>query len=179
MREISFLNNISEIVLYISALVRYISEIVLYISGRWDCPWHHCDVCGKPSESFCQLCPNSFCKNHQEGALRPWPHTGQLCCLEHDDPWPYPNSLTWSGLRPDRPWASKRSERPDGSGLETGRRWPAAEQEPNSIMFSIWLTALLSHQGFFSTAHSTNQVLLHSASQSGPSTQLVTCCVRL
>ncbi|KAK6306795.1 hypothetical protein J4Q44_G00219430 [Coregonus suidteri] len=54
--------------------------------GRWDCPWHHCDVCGKPSEVFCQLCPNSFCKNHQEGALRLWPHTGQLCCQEHDDP---------------------------------------------------------------------------------------------
>uniref|UniRef100_A0A8C8CGP3 Nuclear receptor binding SET domain protein 2 n=1 Tax=Oncorhynchus tshawytscha TaxID=74940 RepID=A0A8C8CGP3_ONCTS len=52
--------------------------------GRWDCPWHHCDVCGKPSEAFCQLCPNSFCKNHQEGALRPWLHTGQLCCQEHD-----------------------------------------------------------------------------------------------
>uniref|UniRef100_A0A8K9USC3 Nuclear receptor binding SET domain protein 2 n=1 Tax=Oncorhynchus mykiss TaxID=8022 RepID=A0A8K9USC3_ONCMY len=52
--------------------------------GRWDCPWHHCDVCGKPSEAFCQLCPNSFCKNHQEGALRPWPPNGQLCCQEHD-----------------------------------------------------------------------------------------------
>uniref|UniRef100_A0A8K9Y444 Nuclear receptor binding SET domain protein 2 n=1 Tax=Oncorhynchus mykiss TaxID=8022 RepID=A0A8K9Y444_ONCMY len=50
--------------------------------GRWDCPWHHCDVCGKPSEAFCQLCPNSFCKNHQEGALRPWPPNGQLCCQE-------------------------------------------------------------------------------------------------
>uniref|UniRef100_A0A669D7Z4 Nuclear receptor binding SET domain protein 2 n=1 Tax=Oreochromis niloticus TaxID=8128 RepID=A0A669D7Z4_ORENI len=46
--------------------------------GRWDCPWHHCDVCGKNSEAFCQLCPNSFCKAHQEGALRPWPPTGQL-----------------------------------------------------------------------------------------------------
>ncbi|XP_073340595.1 histone-lysine N-methyltransferase NSD2 [Pagrus major] len=53
--------------------------------GRWDCPWHHCDVCGKNSEAFCQLCPNSFCKAHQEGALRPWPATGQLCCLEHDE----------------------------------------------------------------------------------------------
>ncbi|XP_067335712.1 histone-lysine N-methyltransferase NSD2 isoform X1 [Channa argus] len=53
--------------------------------GRWDCPWHHCDICGKNSEAFCQLCPNSFCKAHQEGALRPWPPTGQLCCLEHDD----------------------------------------------------------------------------------------------
>uniref|UniRef100_A0A3Q2PAE4 Nuclear receptor binding SET domain protein 2 n=1 Tax=Fundulus heteroclitus TaxID=8078 RepID=A0A3Q2PAE4_FUNHE len=53
--------------------------------GRWDCPWHHCDVCGKNSEAFCQLCPNSFCKAHQEGALRPWPPTGEPCCTEHDD----------------------------------------------------------------------------------------------
>lgn len=53
--------------------------------GRWDCPWHHCDVCGKNSEAFCQLCPNSFCKAHQEGALRPLPG-GPLCCQEHDEP---------------------------------------------------------------------------------------------
>ncbi|XP_061102875.1 LOW QUALITY PROTEIN: histone-lysine N-methyltransferase NSD2 [Conger conger] len=53
--------------------------------GRWDCPWHHCDVCGKNSEVFCQLCPNSFCKAHQEGALRMWAPTGQLCCQEHED----------------------------------------------------------------------------------------------
>ncbi|MFT7816418.1 histone-lysine N-methyltransferase NSD2 [Arapaima gigas] len=53
--------------------------------GRWDCPWHHCDVCGKNSEAFCQLCPNSFCKAHQEGALRLWAPTGQLCCQEHED----------------------------------------------------------------------------------------------
>ncbi|XP_051508116.1 histone-lysine N-methyltransferase NSD2-like isoform X2 [Myxocyprinus asiaticus] len=53
--------------------------------GRWDCPWHHCDVCGKNSDAFCQLCPNSFCKAHQEGALRAHPLTGQLCCQEHED----------------------------------------------------------------------------------------------
>ncbi|XP_066535463.1 histone-lysine N-methyltransferase NSD2 [Hoplias malabaricus] len=53
--------------------------------GRWDCPWHHCDVCGKPSDAFCQQCPNSFCKAHEEGALRPHPVTGQLCCQEHED----------------------------------------------------------------------------------------------
>ncbi|XP_037394185.1 histone-lysine N-methyltransferase NSD2 isoform X1 [Pygocentrus nattereri] len=53
--------------------------------GRWDCPWHHCDVCGKPSDVFCQHCPNSFCKAHEEGALRPHPITGQLCCQEHED----------------------------------------------------------------------------------------------
>uniref|UniRef100_A0AAY4DUJ6 Histone-lysine N-methyltransferase NSD2 n=1 Tax=Denticeps clupeoides TaxID=299321 RepID=A0AAY4DUJ6_9TELE len=53
--------------------------------GRWDCPWHHCDVCGKNSDAFCHLCPNSFCKAHQEGALRPHTPSGQLCCLEHED----------------------------------------------------------------------------------------------
>uniref|UniRef100_A0A8C2KXI0 Nuclear receptor binding SET domain protein 2 n=1 Tax=Cyprinus carpio TaxID=7962 RepID=A0A8C2KXI0_CYPCA len=53
--------------------------------GRWDCPWHHCDVCGKNSDAFCQLCPNSFCKTHQEGALRSHPLMGQLCCQEHED----------------------------------------------------------------------------------------------
>ncbi|XP_059373801.1 histone-lysine N-methyltransferase NSD2-like isoform X5 [Carassius carassius] len=53
--------------------------------GRWDCPWHHCDVCGKNSDAFCQLCPNSFCKAHQEGALQPHLLTGQLCCQEHED----------------------------------------------------------------------------------------------
>ncbi|XP_056616168.1 histone-lysine N-methyltransferase NSD2 isoform X3 [Triplophysa dalaica] len=53
--------------------------------GRWDCPWHHCDVCGKNSDAFCQLCPNSFCKAHQEGALRTHPLAGQLCCQEHED----------------------------------------------------------------------------------------------
>ncbi|XP_041928316.1 histone-lysine N-methyltransferase NSD2 [Alosa sapidissima] len=52
--------------------------------GRWDCPWHHCDVCGKNSDAFCQLCPNSFCKAHQEGALQLCPTTGKLCCQEHE-----------------------------------------------------------------------------------------------
>lgn len=66
------------------SFVLVLSALVLP-AGRWDCPWHHCDVCGKNSEAFCQLCPNSFCKVHQEGALRPWPATGQLCCLEHDE----------------------------------------------------------------------------------------------
>uniref|UniRef100_A0AAV2JH78 Histone-lysine N-methyltransferase, H3 lysine-36 specific n=1 Tax=Knipowitschia caucasica TaxID=637954 RepID=A0AAV2JH78_KNICA len=53
--------------------------------GRWDCPWHHCDVCGKNSGAFCQICPNSFCKAHEEGALRPLPPTGLLCCSDHEE----------------------------------------------------------------------------------------------
>lgn len=60
--------------------------LLLPPAGRWDCPWHHCDVCGKNSEAFCQLCPNSFCKAHQEGALHPRPLPGgPLCCQEHDE----------------------------------------------------------------------------------------------
>ena len=29
--------------------------------GKWLCPWHHCDHCGKKSKIFCTTCPNSFC----------------------------------------------------------------------------------------------------------------------
>lgn len=37
--------------------------------GRWDCPWHFCDECGKISRSMCCLCPNSFCESHLEGQM--------------------------------------------------------------------------------------------------------------
>ncbi|XP_072192884.1 histone-lysine N-methyltransferase NSD2 isoform X2 [Excalfactoria chinensis] len=51
--------------------------------GKWECPWHHCDVCGKPSVSFCHFCPNSFCKEHQDGTVLNSTLNGQLCCSEH------------------------------------------------------------------------------------------------
>ncbi|XP_077136304.1 histone-lysine N-methyltransferase NSD2 isoform X2 [Ranitomeya variabilis] len=52
--------------------------------GKWDCPWHHCDVCGKASVSFCSVCPNSFCKSHHEDGLYSKTSDGRLCCLDHD-----------------------------------------------------------------------------------------------
>nr|XP_048271292.1 histone-lysine N-methyltransferase NSD2 isoform X1 [Myodes glareolus] len=52
--------------------------------GKWECPWHHCDVCGKPSTSFCHLCPNSFCKEHQDGTAFRSTQDGQSYCSEHD-----------------------------------------------------------------------------------------------
>ncbi|XP_063313745.1 histone-lysine N-methyltransferase NSD2 isoform X1 [Pelobates fuscus] len=52
--------------------------------GKWECPWHHCDVCGKASVTYCSLCPNSFCKNHYNEELFERNADGQLCCLEHD-----------------------------------------------------------------------------------------------
>ena len=37
--------------------------------GKWECPWHHCDVCGKGAIKLCSECPNSFCKCHIEGNI--------------------------------------------------------------------------------------------------------------
>ncbi|KAM8938870.1 histone-lysine N-methyltransferase NSD2 isoform 2-T2 [Pelodytes ibericus] len=52
--------------------------------GKWECPWHHCDVCGKASVTYCSLCPNSFCKAHNGEELFRRTADGQLCCTEHD-----------------------------------------------------------------------------------------------
>ncbi|XP_053314167.1 histone-lysine N-methyltransferase NSD2 isoform X2 [Spea bombifrons] len=52
--------------------------------GKWECPWHHCDVCGKASVTCCSLCPNSFCKDHDGEEQFTRTANGQLCCLEHD-----------------------------------------------------------------------------------------------
>ncbi|XP_015745314.1 histone-lysine N-methyltransferase NSD2 [Python bivittatus] len=51
--------------------------------GKWECPWHHCDVCGKPSVSFCHFCPNSFCKDHQDEVVLECNFNGQLFCSDH------------------------------------------------------------------------------------------------
>ncbi|KAF6372195.1 nuclear receptor binding SET domain protein 2 [Rhinolophus ferrumequinum] len=52
--------------------------------GKWECPWHHCDVCGKPSTSFCHFCPNSFCKEHEDGTAFSYTQDGRSYCCEHD-----------------------------------------------------------------------------------------------
>ncbi|XP_066089027.1 histone-lysine N-methyltransferase NSD2 isoform X1 [Saccopteryx bilineata] len=52
--------------------------------GKWVCPWHHCDVCGKPSAAFCHFCPNSFCREHQGGAAFSCTPDGRPYCGEHD-----------------------------------------------------------------------------------------------
>ncbi|KAM9194813.1 histone-lysine N-methyltransferase NSD3 isoform 1-T1 [Dugong dugon] len=52
--------------------------------GKWECPWHQCDECSSSAASFCEFCPHSFCKDHEEGALVPSALEGRLCCSEHD-----------------------------------------------------------------------------------------------
>ncbi|XP_043940254.1 histone-lysine N-methyltransferase NSD3 [Protopterus annectens] len=63
--------------------------------GKWECPWHQCNVCANPAVSVCEFCPSSFCKDHEKGALVASALDGRLCCCEHDpkcpvssDSWP-------------------------------------------------------------------------------------------
>uniref|UniRef100_A0A8C5UFT0 Histone-lysine N-methyltransferase, H3 lysine-36 specific n=1 Tax=Malurus cyaneus samueli TaxID=2593467 RepID=A0A8C5UFT0_9PASS len=59
-------------------------------AGKWECPWHQCDVCSKEAASFCEMCPRSFCKQHREGMLFISKLDGRLCCTEHDPCGPHP-----------------------------------------------------------------------------------------
>lgn len=51
--------------------------------GKWDCPWHHCDECGKAATKKCALCPNSFCAAHEESNIREV--QGFQICSDHED----------------------------------------------------------------------------------------------
>ncbi|XP_061595252.1 histone-lysine N-methyltransferase, H3 lysine-36 specific [Cololabis saira] len=59
-------------------------------AGRWECPWHQCDVCGKEAKSFCEMCPSSYCAQHREGLLFISKLDGKLSCSEHDPCGPDP-----------------------------------------------------------------------------------------
>ncbi|XP_077402449.1 uncharacterized protein nsd1b [Vanacampus margaritifer] len=59
-------------------------------AGRWECPRHQCDVCGKEALSFCEMCPSSFCGQHREGLLFISKLDGKLSCTEHDPCGPDP-----------------------------------------------------------------------------------------
>ncbi|XP_069553174.1 histone-lysine N-methyltransferase, H3 lysine-36 specific [Brachyistius frenatus] len=59
-------------------------------AGRWECPWHQCDICGKEAASFCEMCPSSYCQEHREGMLFISKLDGKLSCSEHDPCGPDP-----------------------------------------------------------------------------------------
>lgn len=76
--------------------ISYVSLVFLsfcfisVFSGKWECPWHQCDICGKEAASFCEMCPSSFCKQHREGMLFISKLDGRLSCTEHDPCGPNP-----------------------------------------------------------------------------------------
>lgn len=51
--------------------------------GRWECPWHHCDECGKNSVQFCSQCPSSFCSDHKSDEFKTQ-DDGKLACPLHE-----------------------------------------------------------------------------------------------
>ncbi|XP_071947092.1 histone-lysine N-methyltransferase NSD2-like [Antedon mediterranea] len=51
--------------------------------GKWDCPWHHCDECGKVAKLLCVICPNSYCDTHKENKSKVV--EGVTVCIEHSD----------------------------------------------------------------------------------------------
>ncbi|KAJ3587764.1 hypothetical protein NHX12_011361 [Muraenolepis orangiensis] len=59
-------------------------------AGRWECPWHQCDACGKEAASFCEMCPSSYCKEHRDSMLFISKLDGKLSCSEHDPCGPDP-----------------------------------------------------------------------------------------
>ncbi|XP_039505240.1 histone-lysine N-methyltransferase, H3 lysine-36 specific isoform X2 [Pimephales promelas] len=59
-------------------------------AGRWECPWHQCNECGREAASYCEMCPNSYCKQHREGMLFISKLDGKPSCSEHDPCGPDP-----------------------------------------------------------------------------------------
>ncbi|XP_077589499.1 histone-lysine N-methyltransferase, H3 lysine-36 specific-like [Stigmatopora nigra] len=59
-------------------------------AGRWECPWHQCDICGQEACSFCEMCPSSFCQAHCNGMLFISKLDGKPSCSEHDPCGPDP-----------------------------------------------------------------------------------------
>uniref|UniRef100_A0A3P8Q1L4 Histone-lysine N-methyltransferase, H3 lysine-36 specific n=1 Tax=Astatotilapia calliptera TaxID=8154 RepID=A0A3P8Q1L4_ASTCA len=53
-------------------------------AGRWECPWHQCDICSKEAASFCELCVSSYCCQHRDGLLFISKLDGKLSCSAHD-----------------------------------------------------------------------------------------------
>lgn len=52
--------------------------------GKWECPCHHCDWCGRRAQYFCSFCPNSFCATHVHNQLQPSIPNKFDTCLDHD-----------------------------------------------------------------------------------------------
>ncbi|XP_076835587.1 histone-lysine N-methyltransferase, H3 lysine-36 specific [Brachyhypopomus gauderio] len=59
-------------------------------AGRWECPWHQCDLCSQEAASFCEMCPSSYCAEHRDGMLFISKLDGRLSCSEHDPCSPEP-----------------------------------------------------------------------------------------
>ena len=53
-----------------------------FVSGKWLCPWHYCNECGKRATSCCVECPTAFCFRHVDGNIFRVTRT-KSACIEH------------------------------------------------------------------------------------------------
>lgn len=71
---------------YLYSLILFIHSCNLMfpsLSGKWSCPWHHCDDCGKGATKLCSECPNSYCAIHAPDNITDV--AGSLICSDHDE----------------------------------------------------------------------------------------------
>uniref|UniRef100_A0A8C0GBY3 Histone-lysine N-methyltransferase, H3 lysine-36 specific n=1 Tax=Chelonoidis abingdonii TaxID=106734 RepID=A0A8C0GBY3_CHEAB len=109
-------------------------------AGKWECPWHQCDVCGKEAASFCEMCPSSFCKQHREGMLFISKLDGRLSCTEHDPCGP--NPLEPGEIReyvpPTVPPANRQNTQPSNhQPAVLGLRRPPSDRLPLAVALRL------------------------------------------
>ncbi|XP_056431004.1 histone-lysine N-methyltransferase, H3 lysine-36 specific [Hyla sarda] len=133
-------------------------------AGKWECPWHQCDVCSKEAASFCEMCPSSFCKLHREGMLFISKLDGRLSCTEHDPCGPHP-------LEPGeiRESESSSTENVSQPSKDTVRN---VKEKSTSNKQKVPLTKMLMAPSVTSTSESGN-VLLALGGNSLPSAKVL------
>ncbi|KAJ6667786.1 hypothetical protein lerEdw1_016107 [Lerista edwardsae] len=109
-------------------------------AGKWECPWHQCDVCSKEAASFCEMCPRSFCKQHREGMLFISKLDGRLSCTEHDPCGP--NPLEPGEIREYAPPAEsaagcQNSQPSDQQPAATGLKSQPSERLPLTVALRL------------------------------------------
>jgi len=48
--------------------------------GKWICPWHRCEKCGKDASRQCILCPRAYCSNHTPKDILTFAETQRFIC---------------------------------------------------------------------------------------------------
>ncbi|KAM6467868.1 histone-lysine N-methyltransferase, H3 lysine-36 specific isoform 1-T6 [Liasis olivaceus] len=109
-------------------------------AGKWECPWHQCDVCNKEAASFCEMCPRSFCKQHREGMLFISKLDGRLSCTEHDPCGP--NPLEPGEIREYAPPTEsaagcQNTQPPDQQPAATGPKSQSSERLPLTVSLRL------------------------------------------
>ena len=99
------------------------------VTGKWDCPWHHCDVCGKGATKLCTECPNSFCNNHIDDNIFDI-GDGKLVCVDHEDLL----SVITTSRSDAKPKVDPNDEKSSSSGSDTSDESETSPSHSDSEM---------------------------------------------